>query len=380
MAEGIITLRPSADIYVEHIKNPVNSSTAFNLINEEVPDGGTTYIRGWDIDIDLYSNQPIVTSEFELSAVELYPQKRIVVTDVHVLGQAYVYSTNGEDEYNHIYLKINNTEVFVKLTTNDKNPFDYQLSEAIVLLNDYISQYNRLPDMSFKYETVSDLYLNNAKSKDCIPGLTQIYFTISYTEELNIFSKSNGTWKPATAAYRKQNGTWVNIMEEEAQTILSSKLVIDKCAFRGHIETPIADIEATCTETGMTGGMKCSYCGKIVKEHDIVIPTLEHSYYSTGACRECNATSPDRISFIIQRSTQESPYIYYSMPNLTWGEWVNNYPILFGDTVWQITSDGSVRYYYEGSTSTTDFTIDGVKSTDLIIAGHAYTATDATTA
>ena len=43
----------------------------------------------------------------------------------------------------------------------------------------------------------------------------------------------------------------------------------------GHTEIAIAGKPATCTQTGLTGGVKCSVCGEIIIEQEI-IPTTDH--------------------------------------------------------------------------------------------------------
>lgn len=378
---GTLILRPSGDVQVEHTI-PEGFTGIYQLIDDEVADDDATQIGYHNTGTSLISQTSIVR-------LPVIQNNKIKVVDGFICTRA---KDSGGSDITESYTVevIANDETILTQTSstmystyaNYKKDL-YSLQTELAHLNSLIKNNDAL-ELQLKINTTTKGY-DRSSSGGYKTGIveaevyiTQIYLVLHYENKLNIYSKNNEAWEQATAAYKKQNGAWISIIEEEAQTILSSKLVIDKCAFRGHIETPIADIEATCTEDGATGGIKCSYCGKIVKEHDIVIPA-RHSYYSHGICRECSAESPDRIRFTIQRSTQESAHTFYSMPNLTWGEWVNNYPMLYGDTIWQITSDGSVRYYYEGSTSTTDYTIDGVKSTDLIIAGHAYTATDATT-
>lgn len=142
----------------------------------------------------------------------------------------------------------------------------------------------------------------------------------------------------------------------------------------GHNEVAMAGT-ATCTEDGMQGGTKCSRCSITIKEHDTIQPALGHNFsVYTGKCSRCSEYDPSSQTFTVLRNSQTSATTYHFMPNLTWEEWVHQSDYSpFGG--WRIDVDGSIRYQVE-FLGITDFTVDNVKSTDLIIAGYAYTATD----
>jgi len=55
----------------------------------------------------------------------------------------------------------------------------------------------------------------------------------------------------------------------------------------GHTEEIIPGKEATCTETGLTEGKKCSVCGEVLVEQE-VIPALGHDFVN-GECSRCDA-------------------------------------------------------------------------------------------
>ena len=60
---------------------------------------------------------------------------------------------------------------------------------------------------------------------------------------------------------------------------LSSKVI--KVPALGHQETTVPGKEPTCTEKGLTDGVKCSVCGKMLTKQK-QIPALGHSYAETG--------------------------------------------------------------------------------------------------
>ena len=60
----------------------------------------------------------------------------------------------------------------------------------------------------------------------------------------------------------------------------------DQTAAKGHTAQTIAGKNATCTETGLTEGSKCSTCGTILTAQT-EIPTIDHSYQSTVTAPTC---------------------------------------------------------------------------------------------
>ncbi len=63
--------------------------------------------------------------------------------------------------------------------------------------------------------------------------------------------------------------------------------VADETAALGHTEEIIPAVEATCTETGLTEGVKCAVCGEILVAQEVV-PALGHDFVN-GECSRCDA-------------------------------------------------------------------------------------------
>ena len=72
-------------------------------------------------------------------------------------------------------------------------------------------------------------------------------------------------------------------------TRCSNSYVADETAALGHTEVTLEAKAATCTETGLTEGKKCSVCGEITVEQE-VIPALGHDY-ENGFCTRCDAVN-----------------------------------------------------------------------------------------
>ena len=61
-----------------------------------------------------------------------------------------------------------------------------------------------------------------------------------------------------------------------------------------HVSMALEGKAATCTETGLSEGAKCSLCGEILKEQEI-IPALGHTT-DAGICRRCGQSFGDWIT------------------------------------------------------------------------------------
>ena len=64
--------------------------------------------------------------------------------------------------------------------------------------------------------------------------------------------------------------------------------VADEVAALGHTEQTVSGKKATCTETGLTDGVKCSTCNKVITNQE-TIPATNHSYKSTVTAPTCEA-------------------------------------------------------------------------------------------
>jgi hypothetical protein len=84
----------------------------------------------------------------------------------------------------------------------------------------------------------------------------------------------------------------------------------------GHTEEVIPAVAATCTETGLTEGKKCSVCGEITVQQEVV-DALGHDF-AEGTCTRCGEADPDYVTVI---ATGWSGY-----------------------TTWELTSDGVLTF------------------------------------
>ncbi len=86
-----------------------------------------------------------------------------------------------------------------------------------------------------------------------------------------------------------------------AYTIVGSKgnaaTYVAISAEHSHTEETIPGKAPTCTESGLTDGVKCSACGEVIKEQE-VIPASGHSYGNDDVCDICGNAS--RIDLMLE--------------------------------------------------------------------------------
>ena len=79
-------------------------------------------------------------------------------------------------------------------------------------------------------------------------------------------------------------------------TVCGEGYVADETAALGHAEEIIPAVAATCTETGLTEGKKCSVCCEIIAAQEVV-DALGHDY-ADGICTRCGEADPDHVTVI----------------------------------------------------------------------------------
>ena len=85
----------------------------------------------------------------------------------------------------------------------------------------------------------------------------------------------------------------------------------------GHTEEIIPAVEATCTETGLTEGVKCAVCGEILVEQEVV-PALGHDWKGTG-CTRCDATRENPFVDVPEDAFYIDPVLWAVEKGITTG-------------------------------------------------------------
>ena len=78
-------------------------------------------------------------------------------------------------------------------------------------------------------------------------------------------------------------------------SVCGDSYVADETSALGHTEEVIPGKDATCTETGLTEGKKCTVCGETTVAQE-EIPALGHDWLEDGSCSRCEEKKDDSVT------------------------------------------------------------------------------------
>ena len=177
-AEEVINtlyLRPSADVSVGHSLYPADSTAAYLLVNEEISDGSSTYIRSTHSD---KSNMTSAASQFALSSAK--PIKSGRVTSANLVCVAnYSGTTNN---LLRVTLTIDG-EIFGEYIEQVNNTlysnYDFSFvsnSDMVNLINEYITNNGAIPPITLSVITAA--MASSSKNAGTM-SITQIYLELN---------------------------------------------------------------------------------------------------------------------------------------------------------------------------------------------------------
>lgn len=234
-----LILRPSADISTEHTI-PSGFSGVYQLINEEVADDATTCIgtgtikAGGDSEeiVDLTSVVALISGEFsKKNVVSMKLVSRINIENP---------STYGGDVYVSCAITVGDDVVeFIPFSTDTADVYETRITEAIEpyativqAINSYIKSNDALPEIKLSINTYAkSTGGGNGKQGSAVSAyVTQAYLELYYEDDLgfNIHRKVNGTWLQVQAAFKKQNGAWVELTEDECKQELNNAPILTR--------------------------------------------------------------------------------------------------------------------------------------------------------
>lgn len=173
---GSLTLRPSADISVEHTLYPSDSTAAYLLINEEVADDSSTYIVS-----GVSGGSP--TSKFKLNDIAQLPGNGFTVTSVNIVGKTYSPGVvNTGISKNDFKLEINGIETSTTpYIEGGKAEFDFSISDAVWMINEAVAKTGMLPNINVSITSYAVAYTDsNGKEQMVQSGVTQVCVVLGY--------------------------------------------------------------------------------------------------------------------------------------------------------------------------------------------------------
>jgi hypothetical protein len=108
------------------------------------------------------------------------------------------------------------------------------------------------------------------------------------TVSLNVVESGDGDFKniPISTSPMKIHsfGEWINVTEpscedagENKKTCTCGEFITDSISANGHTEVTLPEVAPTCTETGLTAGVKCSACDEMITAQT-TLPATGHDY------------------------------------------------------------------------------------------------------
>lgn len=225
---GSLILRPNADVSVGHEIMP-GFTGVYQLIDEDVADD-----EGTQIGTRAYISSDNEDKKTQTSIVSLnggaFSKKKILLmklvschcieVDESDTGVRLTVMFGGE---NASFSSSSDTGEAYK--TNEW--FITASSSITSSINLFVKNNKVLPEIHLQLETTAHAFSSSNKSDDASAYITQAYIEVFYEDilDIGVSKKINGEYKAASTAYKKQSGTWSEIPEDEAKTILKNNTI-----------------------------------------------------------------------------------------------------------------------------------------------------------
>lgn len=216
MAEGIFYLRPSKDISLGHTIYPDTLTDGYLAISEEASDDDETYLKG--------SGESV----FAFSGVVPEKLRSIKTANIYLDFTSGPYVHGGCERNIQVKLYVNESEVHTYEIIDNKTVTWESISitdEDIGIINEFIISKGVMPAIWLSVDFDIDFMSASNGKGGGYSNLTQMSISLFYQQNIGIYDKVGGEQRPATAAYQKINGTWSEISEDEAKTILKNNTI-----------------------------------------------------------------------------------------------------------------------------------------------------------
>ena len=227
MAINTVYLRPIADVSLGHSLYPSTSTAGYLLINEETTDEDSTYIY---LD-DSVATTATSTFKFGCDSSDL----RISVKDatLHVAAKEDASGSSSSDVYATVMIDGVVVVQDVHVNAYLGNLFTYyrtedycSIKEIASYVNDYLieNNYSGLPDINISLTTTTEKGTGK-NSGTANVRLSTVWIELTCSNYIASNKKMGKEWANVIEAYKKINGSWVEIAtEDEYQSIIGQTL------------------------------------------------------------------------------------------------------------------------------------------------------------
>ena len=219
-------LRPSQDITVNHTKYPEDSSSAYVLINEEVPDDSATYIflamiadeeETWKCSSSFVFSTVLPPSKGRLKKAKIIIKEGIrTLTGANAENYRVIASIKIGSETKDFFINTRESEIGeeVGLFTQSADITDF------VIKNPFLSSCE--VTLTQRCDSVKEVESGYKTYDQVVRLITTAWIELEFQDSIGVHEKNNGTYKAATTAYKKIDGAWTEISEDECKEILKN--------------------------------------------------------------------------------------------------------------------------------------------------------------
>ena len=205
--------------------------------------------------------------------------------------------TRSVDATGHSY-----TAIVTSPTCTEQGYTTYTCSCADSYVSDYVDALGH--DMGeWKTVTAPTCTEEGAESRSCS--------RCDYTETQSIDAVGHSYTGTVTAPTCTEQGFTTHTCS------CGDSYVSDEVPALGHTEETIPAVAATCIETGLTEGKKCSVCGEVLVAQEPV-SSLGHDWKGTS-CQRCDATRENPFADVVDGSFYINPVLWAVENGITSG-------------------------------------------------------------
>ena len=228
--------RPTADVSTGH-SIPTGFSKIYDLIDETTSDESVTCISSVSENQTSIVNETSVVKTSKINYTSPVYQIRLLASiamteeDASCIAEVQgAISFNGKKSYFY-QNKPTESSICNRWKNNQYYTFEKIIpsnSELIKEINSYYSQNKNSQSFEITLKTYAQGYKESDKgtSYKAIAEISQVYLEVICTEGINVYKKVDGNYKEVAAAYKKTNGTWIEIEESECKEILKSSRIL----------------------------------------------------------------------------------------------------------------------------------------------------------
>lgn len=195
---------------------------------------------------------------------------------------------------------------------------------------------------------------------------------------------------------KHESSDWITVKEATCKETGLSHKVCTKCGIElevktlplaSHKEVEVKGKDASCTESGLTDGVKCSFCEKVIVEQTIIkalghnykitstkSPTQDEAGYVEYTCSRCGNSYQTTLSASVDYNSEEPTLIILNNEQITIGN--NNGGVIVNNNQVVISLAGEYDLIGEASNASIKVVLFDTEKATINLRGVNLTSTD----